>query len=54
MLGVAAHNGEIVMLAAMAEVEPEAEPVGKRHFLLDRLARIDGASRSRPSASGCD
>ena len=43
MLGVAHDHGEIIVLAAMVEAEPEAEPVGERHLLLDRLARIDGA-----------
>ncbi len=41
MLGVAAHHGEIVVLAAIVEAEPQAEAVGQRHLLLDRFARID-------------
>ena len=41
---VAVDHGEIVVLAAMVEAEPEAEAVGERHFFLDRLARIDRAS----------
>src|SRR5271154_3278456 len=44
MLGVAHDHGEIIVLAAMVEAEPEAKPVGERHLLLDRFARIDGAS----------
>ena len=43
MLRVALDHREIVVLAAMVEAEPQAEAVGQRHFLLDRLARIDGA-----------
>src|SRR3984885_13527486 len=42
VLGVAMDHGEVIVLAAMMEAEPEAEPVGERHFLLDRFARIDG------------
>ena len=44
MPGVTVDHGEVIVLAAMVEAEPEAEPVGERHLLLDRLARIDGAS----------
>src|SRR5579872_1575242 len=40
MLGVAMDHGEVIVLAAMMEAEPKAEPVGERHLLLDRFARI--------------
>ena len=43
MLGVAMNHREIVVLTAMVEAEPEAKPVGQRHFLLDRFAGIDSA-----------
>ena len=42
MLGVAVHHREVVVLAAVVEAEPQAEAVGQRHLLLDRLAGIDG------------
>src|SRR5437660_12693148 len=40
-LGIAEHHRKIIVLAAAMEAEPEAETVGQRHLLLDRLARID-------------
>ena len=42
VFGVAMDHGEVIVLAAMVEAEPEAEAVGQRHFLLDRFAWIDG------------
>ena len=43
VLGVAMDHGEVIVLTAMMEAEPQAELVGQRHFLLDRFARIDGS-----------
>src|ERR1700722_13464274 len=42
VFGVAMDHGEVIVLAAMMEAEPEAEAIGQRHFLLDGFARIDG------------
>ena len=41
MPGVALDDREIGRLVAIVEAEPEAEPVGERDFLLDRLGRVD-------------
>ena len=38
---VAADHGEILILAAVVEAEPEPEPVRQRDLLLDRLRRVD-------------
>src|SRR6202789_1172302 len=42
VLGVAMDHGEGIVLAAMMEPKPEAEPVGQRLLLLYRFAGIDG------------
>ena len=39
---VAADHREVVVLVAGVEAEPEAEAVGQRDLLLDRLGRVDG------------
>ena len=38
---IAAHHLQIFVLAAFVEAEPQAEAVGQRHLLLDRLVRVD-------------
>ena len=40
--GVALDHGEEGVLVGIVEAEPQAEAVGQRDFLLDRLGRIDG------------
>ena len=40
-LGIAVDHREVGLLVAGVEAEPQAEPVGERDLLLDRLARID-------------
>src|SRR5262249_44809750 len=41
MADIAGHHCEVFVLAAAMEPEPESKAIGQRHFLLDRLARID-------------
>ena len=41
MADIACDHREVFVLAAVVEAEPQAEAVGQRHLLLDRLVRID-------------
>src|SRR6476660_9000760 len=41
MVGVAADHGEVFVLAAAVEAEPEAEAIRQRNLLLHSLAGID-------------
>src|SRR6204780_104768 len=40
-LGIAAHDRVIGLLVAGVEAQPQAETVGERDLLLDRLAGVD-------------
>jgi len=41
-LGIALDHGVVGLLVAGVEAQPQAEAVGQRDLLLDRLARVDG------------
>jgi len=38
MVGIGSHHLEIIVLAAIVEADPQAEAVGQRELLLDRLS----------------
>ena len=44
MRGIALDHGQVGLLAAGVEAEPEPEPVGQRNLLLDCLAGMDGGA----------